>query len=175
MYKWLYEKFSEFYEQLQQGIFDWKALIVLGLAMGGLAFWKRKVWLRPILKYRSNFTSNRKNEQQLSDAKIQLRNICSGVSSAISDLKFKKIDFDSSVQNIKSNVDKIFSEDRRSVNLVKSKSQIELELERLTMIYGDSLSDLEKALETIQSNMGRADQREAERDQDVESAMRNHW
>lgn len=175
MYKWLYEKLSEFYKQLQQGNFDGKTLLILVLATGALAFWKRRVWLKPIKKYISNFTSNRKNEQQLNYAKMQLREIYLGVSSAISDLKSKKGDFNSSVQNVKFNVDEILNQNRRSANLVKSKNQIELELEKLTSIYGDSLSDLEKALENIQSNMERADQRDFERDQNVDTVMKDNW
>jgi DNA repair ATPase RecN len=175
MYKWLYEKLSEFYKQLQQGNFDWKTLLILVLAISALAFWKRRVWLKPIKKYISNFTSNRKNEQQLSYANKQLREIYLGVSSAISDLKSKKGDFNSSVQNVKFNVDEILNQNRRSANLVKSKNQIELELEKLTSIYGDSLSDLEKALENIQSNMERADQRDFERDQNIDTVMKDNW
>jgi len=175
IYKWISEKLSEFYGQLQQGNFDGKTLLLLVVVISALALWKRKVWLKPIQKYISYFTSNLKNEEQLEHAKMQLREVYLGVSSAISDLKSKKGEFNSSIQSVKFNIDEIFNQNRRSVNLVKSKSQIEFELERLTKIYGDSLSDLEHALENIQSNMERADQRDVTRDQDVEAAMKDHW
>jgi DNA repair ATPase RecN len=175
MYPWIYAKWSEFYGQLQQGVFDVKTLLLLIVVIGVIAFWKRKLWLKPIQKCFSYFTSNRKNEMQLNDAKMQLRDIYLSVSSAISDLKSKKGEFSLSIQSVKSNVDEIFSQNKRSVNLVKSRNQVELELERLTRIYGESLSDLENALENIQSNMERADQRDFERNKSVESAMKDNW
>jgi DNA repair ATPase RecN len=175
MYPWIYKKWLEFYSQLQQGVFDGKTLLLLVAIVCAIAFWKKKLWLKPIQKHVSYFIVNRRNEKQLNDAKMQLRDIYQSVSSAISDLTSKKGEFNLSVQNVKLNVDEIFSHDKRSVNLVKSRNQVEFELEKLTRIYGDSLSDLENVLKNIQSNMERADQRDFERDRSVESAMKDNW
>ncbi len=175
MGKWILGMLSKFYEQLQKGIFDWKIFLPVVGAIIVLAIWKQKVWYRPIKKYLSNFQRNVDNAKELNQEKIKLKEVVSGVSSSLSKLKSRKAEFGSSIGNIKSNFNEVVDQNRRSTSLVKSRNKIEGELDNLTRIYGESISDLEHALETIQNNMKRADQRDITRNQDVDDAFEKHW
>jgi prophage DNA circulation protein len=175
MGKWIFEMLSKFYEQLQKGIFDWKIFATVAIAITVLAVWKQKVWLRPIKKYFSNFQNNSNNARELKQERAKLKGVVSGIKSAMSKLESRKAEFGSSVSNIRANFNEVVNQNKRSTSLVKSRSKIESELDNLTRIYGESLSDLEHALETIESNMRRADQRDMTRDQDVDDAFKKHW